>query len=55
MEAKKIPLRNEISDNDKWDLSTLYKKDIKDGKDYISIMYENLKTLKQILPKSENN
>lgn len=36
-------------------LSTLYKKDIKDGKDYISIMYENLKTLKQILPKSENN
>lgn len=27
MEAKKIPLRNEISDNDKWDLSTLYKTD----------------------------
>lgn len=35
-------------------LSTLYKEDIKEHKDYISIMYENLEILLQILPKLEN-
>ena len=57
MEAKKIPLRNEIPENDKWDLTTLYKTDADWEKDLekISPIATEIATFKGILADSPEN
>ena len=57
MEAKKIPLRNEIPENDKWDLTTLYKTDADWEKDLekISPIATEIATFKGTLADSPEN
>ena len=57
METKKIPLRNEIPENDKWDLTTLYKTDADWEKDLekISPIATEIATFKGTLADSPEN
>ncbi|MBQ7882163.1 MAG: oligoendopeptidase F [Treponema sp.] len=57
METKKIPLRSEVSEKDKWDLSTLYKsdKDWEIALESIPSLIENLVAFKGKLAENSNN